>query len=282
LVVIAIIGILIGMLLPAVQQVREAARRTECLNNLRQCSLAALNYESAQMHFPPGNARGGGWGYSHWVLTLPFSEQNSLDNQYDLNQSGWTGGSGNVGENNAEVLRGVEIPYLICPSSPLPLFPEANPTNLTGDQSDPPATGMMPSYTGIAGSSVHPSIGDFELVTNGNTWRNDSIQGTGGLLSVNVRNFGRGVSMGEIADGTSNTMIYGEQSDWLFRLDGSSGMRQLVDGRSDGAHGFNMGTRPNHNRAWNITTIRYAVNEKDLDIVSVGTEGNMGLNRPIQ
>ena len=76
LVVIAIIGILIGMLLPAVQQVREAARRITCGNSMRQMSLAMLNYESANQHFPPGIqsrsdgasandmlcSRGFGWG----------------------------------------------------------------------------------------------------------------------------------------------------------------------------------------------------------------------------
>ena len=54
LVVIAIIGILIGMLLPAVQQVREAARRSQCQNQMRQMTLGMMNYESANQHFPPG------------------------------------------------------------------------------------------------------------------------------------------------------------------------------------------------------------------------------------
>ena len=92
LVVIAIIGILIGMLLPAVQSVREAARRTQCMNNIRQLSLAALNFESAHMHFPSGvldddddlrDALRVGW-----IDLLPHIEQGNLYQQYDLN-SDW-------------------------------------------------------------------------------------------------------------------------------------------------------------------------------------------------
>ena len=83
LVVIAIIGILIGMLLPAVQQVREAARRTQCANNIRQISLAALNFESANTRFPSGwqsndNTIEGGPGWAWSTELLPFLEQQNL------------------------------------------------------------------------------------------------------------------------------------------------------------------------------------------------------------
>lgn len=80
LVVIAIIGILIGMLLPAVQSVREAARRSTCMNNTRQLVLAMLNYESAHMAFPNGELRV--WGQPQtWITkSLPFIEQGNVAN----------------------------------------------------------------------------------------------------------------------------------------------------------------------------------------------------------
>jgi prepilin-type N-terminal cleavage/methylation domain-containing protein len=92
LVVVAIIGILIGMLLPAVQMVREAARRTSCLNNIRQVVLAAHNYESAFQHFPPSfeievgsvlTGNNGSWSV-HGRL-LPFCEQSNSYKAVDLN-----------------------------------------------------------------------------------------------------------------------------------------------------------------------------------------------------
>ena len=115
LVVIAIIGILIAMLLPAVQQVREASRRTQCANNLRQCLLGCLTFENALSRFPPGlnrntqNLAGSrstpvqpkpfnpnqgqriGWG----IFLLPYIEQNNLYDRFENGtknwQSGWLG-----------------------------------------------------------------------------------------------------------------------------------------------------------------------------------------------
>ena len=95
LVVIAIIGILIGMLLPAVQQVRAAARRTQCSNNMRQLALGLLNYESSRMNFPQasgalGSRNSGDFG-TVFLAIMPFVEAN---NQYSQLTQGVSVGNG--------------------------------------------------------------------------------------------------------------------------------------------------------------------------------------------
>jgi prepilin-type processing-associated H-X9-DG protein len=90
LVVIAIIGVLIALLLPAIQAAREAARRSQCANNLRQLGLALQNYESALKVFPPSLAidlNGGEWGeWGPQARLLPYLEQNSLVDLIDFSQ----------------------------------------------------------------------------------------------------------------------------------------------------------------------------------------------------
>jgi prepilin-type N-terminal cleavage/methylation domain-containing protein len=102
LVVIAVIGVLIATLLPAVQRAREASRRVSCKNNLKQIGLAVVNYESAKKHYPPGGIAGVGTNpnindgsfsprsgnmISWLVLVLPYMEENSLYQQFDLRRS---------------------------------------------------------------------------------------------------------------------------------------------------------------------------------------------------
>ena len=85
LVVIAIIGILVALLLPAVQAAREAARRTQCTNNLKQLGLAVHNYENTNKELPPGGLTptGGSYGHSWWVRILPYIEQGNVYDKFD-------------------------------------------------------------------------------------------------------------------------------------------------------------------------------------------------------
>ena len=272
LVVIAIIGILIGMLLPAVQQVREAARRMSCANNVRQSALALINFESSVGTFPAGNTPRSGtqprWGHSFWVLALPFIEQNNLADGYDLFSTGFTGNSSS-GTPNAVLLDGVTLPFLLCPSSPLTEFPEdgLNDTQIQGATRSPVPTGMKPCYTGISGSINHPTL---NMGGDSGSWLSQ-----GGILVNN-----EGISFGDITDGASNTILIGEQSDFMRNSDGT-----LIEIRSDGNHGFNMGTDiqgPNRSRIFNLTVIRHPINTKNYaDVEATGAAGNVGANRPL-
>ena len=90
LVVIAIIAMLVTLLLPAVQAAREAARRSQCSNNLRQCVLASMNFESARNALPAGTTSTGNDVHHTWAtFILPFSEEGAIHNTIDFNTPSW-------------------------------------------------------------------------------------------------------------------------------------------------------------------------------------------------
>src|SRR5437763_5776965 len=119
LVVIAIIAILIGLLLPAVQKVREAAARLKCKNNLKQIGLAMHNYHGAMDQFPPGylatnpgpgwaDDRGPGWGWG--ALLLPYLEQDALYRQIQLTKD--------ITDPAHKAVHTTSLSVFLCPSDP--------------------------------------------------------------------------------------------------------------------------------------------------------------------
>jgi prepilin-type N-terminal cleavage/methylation domain-containing protein len=115
LVVIAIIGVLVALLLPAVQAAREAARRTQCMNNMRQLGLAALNYESGKGTLPPSHTR----IPDHYVFAYlaPYFEQGALFSQYNFEKNWNDDNPPSSSVTNLKLSR-ISIPTLHCPSAP--------------------------------------------------------------------------------------------------------------------------------------------------------------------
>ncbi|MFM9057706.1 MAG: DUF1559 domain-containing protein [Planctomycetaceae bacterium] len=134
LVVVAIVAALLGLLLPAVQSAREAARRIRCASNLRQFGLALVNYEVARGAFPPTDARGsaiasgtatGGW--SLHARLLPYAEEQTLADRFDFGKAAFTGSFSSQTPNpQFAALFATPIPILLCPSDPAPTVNTAN------------------------------------------------------------------------------------------------------------------------------------------------------------
>jgi len=256
LVVIAIIAILVALLLPAVQAVREAARRAQCQDQLHNIIISMHNYEGALKVLPPGAAANGtGHGPSMWVQMLPYIEQKPLYDQIASTQwplAWWFGSSGTGTVALKGAVGGAQIDLFTCPSSPM----EA----IKASGSTPSVTLQMTDYVPIAGSDLHTTSEDYG--TNGR-WS------AGGCFHSN-----RATRFAEITDGTSNHLWVGEQG--FFAFDGSGNKQDHRSGGNN-AGGLYMGTKngatPNggtavqsapsgDTRCWNMTTVRYQINTR--------------------
>ena len=207
LVVIAIIAILIGLLLPAVQKVREAAARSKCSNNLKQLAIACHAYHDAVGTLPPAvlmqsgdNRREvtGNFGPNWIVLTLPYFEQGPLYNSIP-DPANYRA----TGDQSWKTIRGTTIPTLLCPtdggastpytgSSPAGGWARGNYAANAGSTHIPGSTGWWNTEGGS--SPKHPG---------GNGIPADSL--SGGVMCINW-----GAKLPNIADGTSNTVMLAE------------------------------------------------------------------------
>lgn len=194
LVVIAIIGILIALLLPAVQAAREAARRSQCTNNLKQIALAIHNYHDTYKSLPPAAA--GGWGQTYHAYILPFIEQQAV---YDLCAPWSDSGYANTTRptDRFTIMARTVIPAFKCPSDPQP------------------STWSLNDVTERA-------VGNYSACVGGDLSETDNADSA---FAVDVRNangmllpysFTSGtrrrecVRLAEVLDGTSNTVMVAE------------------------------------------------------------------------
>jgi len=217
LVVIAIIAVLIGLLLPAVQSAREAARRNSCSNNLKQYGLAIQGYASAKKMLPPsaptvlwtpsatvtGNAVGHNLGWHAFIL--PYAEQATLFDQIDLPPAGQTNGDRCAQDmGGGKLLRSFELPFARCGSD----------TSLRHNNNDSRTGWAWGSYSGSMGSQSTPSNDTNCQPFQGFRESPAGDWGHGGPLPNSVSGvfsrYGGPCTFENVSDGLSKTILVGE------------------------------------------------------------------------
>jgi prepilin-type N-terminal cleavage/methylation domain-containing protein len=276
LVVIAIIGILVALLLPAVQAAREAARRMSCSNNMKQIGLASHNYHDTYKTLPYGEGarpiRGGtyasAWNGPNWrVAIMPFIEQGPMYDRLNFNYTFDACRPGFRNTPNA-ILAGYIVPVYRCPSSSL----KANGSNVspspTNNNRD---NAQLIDYVGIAGSAPTGSVTTGAFPTQGAC---TGQTGYGGIYCSNgtlVPN--EPMKFADITDGTSNTLLVAEQSGPVIDLNGTR-RRDIRSNYYGGWCGFTDSRVPSSSwggSPWGsgTTTIRYQIN---LNSAPVGAD----------
>jgi len=282
LVVIAIIGILIGMLLPAVQQVREASRRIACGNNMRQSGIAILNFESSHMRFPPGGDDGAlsassdrttPGGFSWMAHIMVHLEQGNLWNAADFQNTTYN--------QMKAFVEGQLLPIYKCPSSPMEDF--------TLNRS---SGAMIADFVAISGSV--DGFGGLDEPTASPT----AFGSSRGILSKNGIFYNNSkTTFGAISDGSSNTAMISEVSNFVY-VDTGSGpeARDYRPGgrgetSTDNGPGFHGGWQFNTNPdvLYNCTSLRHINNPGQSLLFPAQSGGNStegvnfrGLNSPLR
>ena len=224
LVVIAIIGVLVALLLPAVQAAREAARRSQCANNLRQVGLATQNFHDSFNALPPLRIAGAeGWA-SYWVLIMPYMEQGNLQAQWNLQLK--------YSVQTAQARQTI-MKNCICPSRRSAGGLSVAEAWVVTDTSPPPTTSSSTEQRFSAANNPPGAVGDYAACVgdmrglpndpNAQNWFNTNSNGaiiiatplpapanpTAATTTVPTWNSNTRLAM--IEDGTSNTFLAGEK-----------------------------------------------------------------------
>lgn len=221
LVVIAIIGILVALLLPAIQAAREAARRMSCQNNCKQIGLALHEFHDTFGGFPKAGKLSN--QLSWHVYVLPFIEQNTLYEQFNLSAGAYNGAPQNRGPMKNELALD-PLPAYLCPSSPVKKMMTSAPHNVNTPEI---VNGQVPHtthYYGIMGpKGVNPATGQQY------PWQNSGPHGgfaSDGIFMRDTVNPNPkdgpepGIAMADVIDGTSTTLMVGEIS-WYNNVTGT-------------------------------------------------------------